>query len=238
MDRTILESNPHQLFEGMAVCSYAVGAERAVVYVRAEYPLAVNIMRTAIRDAMESPPASCRLCFVEIGGERKPVNACRVKARERMIIRTDTPLVRELQRSALNLLLSVHRVDCKNCPANRNCELQRMAKFLGVPLKVKHLDHIEREPVKALGHPLLEYDANRCVLCGRCILVCRQQMGGSSLLTFVKRGFDTIVGFLGERDPAKLPCCNCLSCVEVCPVGAIFPRHSQEMTPCAVPGVG
>lgn len=51
MDRTILESNPHQVLEGMAICAYAVGAHRALVYVRAEYPLAVKIMTTAIQQA-------------------------------------------------------------------------------------------------------------------------------------------------------------------------------------------
>jgi NADH-quinone oxidoreductase subunit F len=51
MDRTILESNPHQLLEGMAMCAYAVGARHAVVYVRAEYPLAVKRMKTAVKQA-------------------------------------------------------------------------------------------------------------------------------------------------------------------------------------------
>ncbi len=53
MDRTILESNPHQVLEGMAICAYAVGAKKAVVYVRAEYPLAVKIVTKAIRQAEE-----------------------------------------------------------------------------------------------------------------------------------------------------------------------------------------
>ncbi len=53
MDRTILESNPHQVLEGMIVCAYAVGASRGIVYVRAEYPLAVQIVRNAIRQAKD-----------------------------------------------------------------------------------------------------------------------------------------------------------------------------------------
>jgi NADH-quinone oxidoreductase subunit F len=54
MDRTILESNPHQVLEGMAVCGHAVGAHRGIVYVRAEYPLAVRLLGTAIRQAEEA----------------------------------------------------------------------------------------------------------------------------------------------------------------------------------------
>lgn len=53
MDRTILESNPHQVLEGMAICAYAIGAHKAVVYVRAEYPLAVKTVANAIDQARE-----------------------------------------------------------------------------------------------------------------------------------------------------------------------------------------
>jgi NADH-quinone oxidoreductase subunit F len=51
MDRAILESNPHQVLEGMAICGYAIGAQRGIVYVRAEYPLAVKIVARAISEA-------------------------------------------------------------------------------------------------------------------------------------------------------------------------------------------
>ena len=53
MDRTILESNPHQLLEGLAICAYGVGADKAIIYVRAEYPLAVKTMKQAINSAEE-----------------------------------------------------------------------------------------------------------------------------------------------------------------------------------------
>jgi NADH-quinone oxidoreductase subunit F len=53
MDRTILESNPHQILEGMAICAYAVGAQKGIVYVRAEYPLAVKMVLEAVEQAKE-----------------------------------------------------------------------------------------------------------------------------------------------------------------------------------------
>jgi NADH-quinone oxidoreductase subunit F len=53
MDRTILESNPHQLLEGLAICAHGVGADKAIIYVRAEYPLAVKTMKQAIHSAEE-----------------------------------------------------------------------------------------------------------------------------------------------------------------------------------------
>ena len=85
-------------------------------------------------EGKEIPSASCRMCFVEIEGEGRPVPSCTVSVKEGMIVQTDTPSVRRLQRSALQLLLSVHRVECAKCPANKKCELQRIARFLKVGL--------------------------------------------------------------------------------------------------------
>lgn len=53
MDRAILESNPHQVIEGIAICAYTVGAKKAIIYVRAEYPLAVKIIKKAVEQAKE-----------------------------------------------------------------------------------------------------------------------------------------------------------------------------------------
>jgi NADH-quinone oxidoreductase subunit F len=53
MDRALIESNPHQLIEGMLICAYAVGASKAMVYIRAEYPLAVSILEKALSQARE-----------------------------------------------------------------------------------------------------------------------------------------------------------------------------------------
>ena len=49
MDRSVLESDPHRVLEGMAIAAYAVGASEGYIYVRAEYPLAVARLKTAIR---------------------------------------------------------------------------------------------------------------------------------------------------------------------------------------------
>jgi predicted molibdopterin-dependent oxidoreductase YjgC len=138
-----------------------------------------------------------------------------------MVVDTRSPAVRQLQRSALQLLLSAHRVDCRNCPSNKRCPLQQMAKLLGVSLKVKHLDSLASEVETEMGHPLLGYDPGRCVLCGKCIYVCEKHHG-RSLLTFARRGFNTRVGFMGKRDATDLPCLGCLACTEICPVSAIY----------------
>jgi len=171
-------------------------------------------------EGKEIPSASCRMCFVEIEGEGRPVPSCTVSVKEGMIVQTDTPSVRRLQRSALQLLLSVHRVECAKCPANKKCELQRIARFLKVGLKPKRLEPFLKETEIDEGHPCLNYYPNRCVLCGKCIHVCKNEHG-QPMLSFAKRGLNTVVSFYGEEDEAALSCEECSACVEICPVSAI-----------------
>ena len=177
----------------------------------------------------ENPSASCRMCFVEIEGEDKPIPSCTVKAKDGIIVKTDTPSVRRLQRTAFKLLMSVHRVDCGHCPANKKCELQRIAKFLKVSLKPKGLEQRLKEPELDEDHPFLNYYPNRCVLCGKCVIVCKDQHG-RALLTFAKRGLDTVVSSYGEKDVSTLSCDTCLACIQICPVSAITSKNSPSKT--------
>lgn len=171
-------------------------------------------------EGMADPPASCRLCFVEVEGTAAPVTACTLRATDGMVIRTDTPEVRRLQRTAFRLLLSVHHVDCKNCPANRSCELQRLAVFLKTGLKNKALATHLKPLVVDDSHPFMDYYPNRCVLCGRCIHACRTGLG-HPLFDFAGRGFNTVVSFYGSQTVDGIGCETCSACAAVCPVGAL-----------------
>ncbi len=170
------------------------------------------------------PQASCRLCFVEVAGLDQPLAACTVKVADQMVVRTDTPAVRRLQKTGLRLLLSVHAVDCKNCPANKNCVLQDLAKFLKVGLKTKNLEQHLKEPDVDDTHPHLTYYPNRCVLCGKCLQACRNA-NGSAMLAFAKRGFDTVISFYGDTGSVRPECDICSACIDICPVAALRPNR-------------
>lgn len=167
--------------------------------------------------------ASCRLCFVEIESRSGPVPACTVTVEEPLRVRTDTPAVRRLQKAGLQLLLSVHRIECRTCPANRRCELQRIAKFLKVGLKPGKLAQRFKQPDIDASHPCLDYYPNRCVLCGKCVHVCRAQHR-DVVLTFARRGFDTVVGYYGLSDNPAHACQDCRACADVCPVAALLSK--------------
>jgi len=181
---------------------------------------------------MDNPPGSCRLCLVEIDRYDQPITSCTVTVKQGMKVRTNTEHVRRLQRTAFELLLSVHHVDCKNCPANRKCELQRIAKFLHFGLKLKRLGQLERETTVERDHPWLEYVPDRCVLCGKCVFVC-QKKNGQPMLSFAKRGLDTVISSFGEKDSARRTCKQCYACAEICPVAALLIKdnYSQQNHP-------
>jgi len=174
-------------------------------------------------DTPAHAPAACRLCFVEIDGFGEPVTACTVTVENGMTVHTGTEAVRSLQKTALKLLLSVHRVECKPCPANQVCQLQNIARFLGAGLGCKPFERVLKEPEVDTRHPVLDYYPNRCVLCGICVRICRQQHQ-HSLLSFAGRGFDTVVGYFDADPVAAAECLSCRACLETCPTGALVQR--------------
>jgi len=172
----------------------------------------------AIREKADSS-ASCRLCFVEIEGKDKPVTACTEPVTEGIRVSTTGEQARKLARTSLELLLASHPVDCANCAANKNCELQRAAKHLGIKLNTKRFPKLLKELPIDDSSPVFIYDPNKCVLCGKCVWKCREK--GIGAIGFAYRGFDRMVTAFGGAPIGQSPCSECLDCVDICPVGAL-----------------
>ena len=69
MDRAVLESDPHRVLEGMAIAAYAVGASKGYIYIRAEYPLAIDRLKTAIRQATRKGLLGSSICETQFSFE-------------------------------------------------------------------------------------------------------------------------------------------------------------------------
>jgi len=180
----------------------------------------------AIRERKE-PFASCRLCFVEIEGRDAPVTACTTPVTAGMVVNTRGEKALRLARTALELLLASHPVDCAHCLKSGSCELQMITRHLGVKLKTRRFRKILTELPIDSSSPLFIYDPNKCVLCGRCVWVCQEKLGKGTI-GFAHRGFHRIVTTFGDEPMGRSQCRDCSECVAVCPVGALAFRETKQ----------
>jgi bidirectional [NiFe] hydrogenase diaphorase subunit len=157
---------------------------------------------------------------VEVEGKDDPVTACAAPVGEGMVVNTKGAKALRLARTALELLLASHPVDCAHCLKNGSCELQKIAKHLSVKLKTKRFRKILPGLPIDSSSSLFIYDPNKCVLCGRCVWVCQEKLGKGTI-GFAYRGFRRTVTTFGDEPMGKSRCQDCSECVAVCPVGAL-----------------
>lgn len=166
----------------------------------------------------EHKPASCRVCVVEIEERRTLVPACATMISEGMVINTNNKKVIDARRTIVELILSNHPNDCLYCAKNGKCELQSLAKELGIR-QVRYGNNLSQENKEVEMRCLLK-NASKCVLCTRCIDVC-ENIQGIGAISSTMRGFNTIIS-----SPNK--CVSCGQCVQVCPTGALMQVNDTD----------
>lgn len=160
---------------------------------------------------------NCRVCLVEVKGARNYVTACNYKIYEGMEIFTNTLEIIEARKKSLELIISNHSMECLNCSANHNCELQALTKRLNVEERY-YGKKTERTLDDHSG--ILIRDTSKCILCGRCIEMCKNTQG-VGILNFENRGIKTIVAPIANKSFKDVPCTYCGQCTKVCPTGAL-----------------
>jgi predicted molibdopterin-dependent oxidoreductase YjgC len=165
--------------------------------------------------------ASCRLCFVEVEGKQNLVLGCVEPVFEGMVVNTRSERVLRLVKVGFRLLISTHPVECAECPGNDACALQEIAKKMKFGLNSGRLKKILPNYPIDESHPDFGFDANRCVLCGKCVHECNE-VTGAEAINFIRRGIKTKVGTFDDGPIAESSCVSCFNCVEVCPVKAFY----------------
>lgn len=182
----------------------------------------IEIPHLCAMEGQEPPWGGCRLCWVEVEGVGY-VTSCTEPVKQAMVVLTDTEGVRRLQRRSLELLLADHPMKCKECSRHGKCGLLRWVRFLRVKIP-RHLRPFPRKDRRVdLSHPVLNYDPNKCILCGRCVWVVKEK-ARCGVFDFAWRGYDMKVTTFMERPLRETNCSGCLMCVEVCPVGALWSK--------------
>ncbi len=162
---------------------------------------------------------ACRLCLVEIKGARTLAAACVQPVSEGMEIFTNTPAVQKARKLNLELILSDHDMSCLSCGRNQKCELQKYCKEYGVTDQYHFAGQANKFDFDETT-PYIVRDNNKCILCRRCVAVCKHNQG-VGVIGANDRGFDTHIGCAFEKPLSESPCIGCGQCVVACPTGAL-----------------
>ncbi len=168
----------------------------------------------------EGHPAqgACRVCLVEIEGARSLSASCATPVTEGMKVFTNTKKAREARKTVVELMLSEHGGNCPTCNRNEDCELQAIAREMGIEM----VTYQGESAKKAIDDstPALVRDNSKCIKCRRCVTVCNEIQSVGALFP-QKRGFNTVIGPAFALNLDGVACVQCGQCAAICPVGAI-----------------
>jgi predicted molibdopterin-dependent oxidoreductase YjgC len=173
------------------------------------------------------PYGGCRVCVVEIEGMRGLPPSCTTPATDGMKVHTETEAVNNVRRTVLELLIADHPTDCLTCPSDRNCELQKVASYMGMtsirlPRKRPEFEIDD-------SNPFFYIDRNKCILCARCTRACNE-ITCVGAIDMANRGYKMKVSTFNDTSFFDSICRSCGECVVRCPVGALAPKFNVSPT--------
>jgi iron-only hydrogenase group A len=171
------------------------------------------------------PSGACRMCVVEVEGQRNLVPSCAFPAAPGLKVQTHSARAVDARRTLVELLLADHPDDCLYCSRNGDCQLQDLACQLGVRRR-RYFGG--RTPTKLdVASPSIVRDPAKCILCGKCVRVC-EEVQAVGAIDFVGRGSKAHIGTAFDEGLNVSSCINCGQCVAVCPTGALTEARAVE----------
>jgi formate dehydrogenase major subunit len=172
------------------------------------------------------PIGACRMCLVEVKGQRNLQPACTFPIAEGMEVQTESEKVAEARKFVLDLLFSERNHYCMYCEMTGDCELQA----LGYRYSIDHWiypTYTKRFPVDATRTYFL-MDHNRCILCRRCIRACSELVANHTL-GMRERGAESMIQADMNVPFGDSSGISCGTCLQVCPTGALVDKRSAFM---------
>ncbi|MBI2757132.1 MAG: (2Fe-2S)-binding protein [Chloroflexi bacterium] len=193
-----------------------VSVESDTTLLKAAQQIGVDIPTICFHEATTSN-ALCRICVVEVEGQRLLQPACIVKAAQDMKVRTRSEKVVRARRTVLEMLAST--MDLSDAP-----EILTMMDEYGA--SAERFPDAERREVEVKDdNPMYVRDYSKCLLCWRCVQVCAEDAQYTFAINFDGRGFETQIGTFFDRSIPETSCVLCGQCVAVCPTGALKPKR-------------
>ena len=174
-----------------------------------------------------SPTGSCRICVVEVEGQRNLIPSCAFPVYEGMKVATNSAAVRRARKTIIELLIANHPQDCLACVRNGNCSLQSLAAEYGV--RSFRYQGERRHGVLDIASPAIERDPDKCILCGRCVRICHE-MQSVGAIDIAGRGFQSHVTPEFNHSLNTVACVYCGQCIVNCPVGALREKSNEKIT--------